>query len=979
MGPHRVCVHFTAMVATTLLLSACSDMREPTGGGRGSGPEQVQVPLVPASPSNDARGRAASSSDVPLGLRQATIAAVQQDATPEYDFASGATGADATLVGNNTAQRLRAEVNASGVQIESDPSTVVGSSWHLGLQLARVGRGAHLAPVAPAEEPRATSNRASLLHGQGIEEWYVNGPLGIEQGFILDAPPEGRVGTRSDELLLEVQVAGDLTPSMRADGQAVTLLAPSGRRLARYADLFARDASGRALEAWMTVNGSAIVLHVEDALANYPVEVDPLVWTEVAKVLAGDAADSDSLGYSVAFGGTQAIVGAPLEDGATTDEGAAYVFYQNLGGTDHWGQQKKLAPPGALANDWFGFSVALSGDTAIVGAPLEGTASNPVDRGAAYVFERNQGGPDNWGLTKKLLAVDAQAGAHFGYSVAISGDTAIIGASLDDSPIIVDRGAAYIFERNEGGANNWGQRRKLVAGVAQVNAQFGTSVALSGDVAIVGAALEDGVGTDQGAAYVFERNIGGSDNWGQRVKVLASDPTANAHFGFSVAISNATAVVGAQGANGAVAGQGAAYVFDQDFGGVDTWGLRTKLTASDGESTDMFGAAVGISVDTVIVGAYFDDDIGLNAGASYVFGRNEPTPDTWGQVTKITVGDSAAGDHFGFAVSITADGLLIGAPWKDEPAGNDVGAAYVFQLRLTNGEPCAAPTDCVSGFCVDATCCDTDCVGGDTDCSACSIAAGGTVDGTCGPRVDGSVCDDGLFCTAVDTCTGGTCGGTGDPCAADVGDADDDCSESCDEAAGSCTAQDPDGSACEDGVFCDGTDSCSAGVCSVSTGNPCPGPNGNDNCAESCDEAAGSCTGNDPDGASCDNDTRTCRSGVCLGAPGGDCTDGNECQSTFCVDNVCCAEASCAPYRCGPAGDCGVTCTANGDCVTGYRCGVDGHCVPDPAAPGATDETGGCSCRFGSRSSTSRGWWLVPLGLLALGMRGRRRARSAVQ
>ena len=157
--------------------------------------------------------------------------------------------------------------------------------------------------------------------------------------------------------------------------------------------------------------------------------------------------------------------------------------------------------------------------------------------GAAYIFERDAGGADNWGQVKKLTAGDAAAYDRFGVSVAISGDTVVVGAYGKNS----DAGAAYIFERNAGGAGNWGQVKKLTAGDAATEDGFGVSVAISGDTVVVGAYRKDSAG----AAYLFERNTGGLENWGEWGKLIVVDPSPGDQFGFSVAIHRDLALVGA--------------------------------------------------------------------------------------------------------------------------------------------------------------------------------------------------------------------------------------------------------------------------------------------------------------------------------------------------------------------------------------------------------------------------------------------------
>jgi hypothetical protein len=415
--------------------------------------------------------------------------------------------------------------------------------------------------------------------------------------------------------------------------------------------------------------------------APYGAEAQPV--SEVKKVTASDAQDTDFFGWSVAVSGDTAVVGAIYEDGAGTDRGAAYLFERDQGGAGNWGEVKELTASDTQDNDFFGYSVAVSGDTAVVGAIYEDGAG--TDRGAAYVFKRDQGGAGNWGEVKKLTASDAQDTDYFGYSVAVSGDTAVVGAHFEDGAG-TDRGAAYVFGRDQGGAGNWGEVKKLTASDAQDNDLFGDSVAVSKDTAVVGAISEDGAGSDRGAAYLFERDQGGAGNWGEVKKFTASDAQDNDLFGNSVAVSGDTAAVGAVFEDGAGAIRGAAYVFKRDQGGVGNWGEVKKLTASDAQDGDYFGYSVAVSGDTAVVGAYYEDGAapGSNRGAAYVFERDQGGAGNWGEVKKLTASDTQNADYFGHSVAVSGDTAAVGAPAEDG-AGTDRGAAYLFGPPLAVG------------------------------------------------------------------------------------------------------------------------------------------------------------------------------------------------------------------------------------------------------------------------------------------------------
>ena len=319
------------------------------------------------------------------------------------------------------------------------------------------------------------------------------------------------------------------------------------------------------------------------------------------KLTAADGAFDDQFGFSVALSGNTAVVGAFLDDNRVSDSGAAYVF-EKIGGV--WAQTAKLTAADGAAFDWFGFSVAVSGNTAVIGSVFDddrGTAS-----GSAYVFEKFGA---LWSQTAKLTAADGAHSDEFGFSVALSGNTAVIGVKGGDG-LVADSGSAYVFEKIGG---VWTQSAKLTAADGAEGDQFGYSVAVSGDTAVIGAFLDNDLGSNSGSAYVFEK-IGGV--WTQSAKLTAADGAEHDQFGFSVAVSGDTAVIGSRNGDGLVANSGSAYVFEK-IGAL--WSQTAKLTASDGAQFDEFGVSVALSGDTAVIGARNDDDLGFNSGSAYVF------------------------------------------------------------------------------------------------------------------------------------------------------------------------------------------------------------------------------------------------------------------------------------------------------------------------------------------------------------------------
>ena len=397
---------------------------------------------------------------------------------------------------------------------------------------------------------------------------------------------------------------------------------------------------------------------------------------EVKKLIASDSQAKDEFGESVAISGDTAVVGAHREAGGAGDPlgfaGAAYVFQRDHGGSDNWGEVVKLTASDSEAGDQFGESVAISGDTVVVGALYENAGG--AEAGAAYVFQRDEGGAGNWGEVAKLTASDAEAEDEFGDDVAVGGDIVFVGARLEDEGGDND-GAAYVFGRDEGGADNWGEVKKILASDAETRL-FGRRVAVSGNTALV-TAFFDG-GSPAGTAYVLQRDEGGVDNWGEVTRLSGSDIELGDNFGKSVAVSVDTAIVGADSEDAGGQEAGAAYVFQRDEGGANNWGEVVKLTASDAETFDAFGFSVAIDVNTLVVGAFLESSAGNLAGAVYIFERDQGGADNWGEVNKHTA-SAIAEDLFGVSVSVSGDTTLVGARWDDEgtPIANS-GAAYIL-------------------------------------------------------------------------------------------------------------------------------------------------------------------------------------------------------------------------------------------------------------------------------------------------------------
>ena len=369
-------------------------------------------------------------------------------------------------------------------------------------------------------------------------------------------------------------------------------------------------------------------------------------WTQIQNLIASDGSAWDQFGYSVSLDGDTALIGARSDDDNGVDSGSAYVFIRN---DNIWTQQAKLLASDGETGDDFGWTVDLSGDTALIGA--YGSDDMGSSSGSAYIFTRTG---TSWTQQAKLLASDGAERDHFGISVSLSVDTAIIGAPLHDDNGN-DSGSAYVFIRT---GTTWTQQAKLLAADGVVDDYFGTSVSIDGDNALIGATGDDGY---KGSVYFFTHT---GITWTQQQKILASDGLPDDTFGSSVSLFKDTAIIGANNDDDKGEDSGSAYIFTC-IG--STWTQQAKLLASDGATMDHFGHCTSLYNDTAIIGG-FSPPAKTTSESSYVFKR---IGTTWTQQAKLVAGSD---NRFGQDVSVSGNTALIGAS-RDE----DKGSVYVFQ------------------------------------------------------------------------------------------------------------------------------------------------------------------------------------------------------------------------------------------------------------------------------------------------------------
>jgi uncharacterized repeat protein (TIGR01451 family) len=597
-------------------------------------------------------------------------------------------------------------------------------SWRWGLRLESYGfRGREL-EVAKRAQVSTNVERVSYRWDAGIEEWFINNELGLEHGFTIGSRPRG-----AGPLRLHLAVLGSLHGG--GSGTGIRFTDALGTERITYAGLTVTDARGRKLQARMAMEAGGLRIEVDESGARYPITIDPLVQQAYLKASNNHA----FLGFgweAVAIDGDTVVVGDPGEsskatgvngdqsDTSAVQAGAAYVFIRS--GTT-WTQQAYLKAINTQSGAWFGKAVSVSGDSIVVGAYNQGQITQGVNppatpvvpnpapfSGAAYTFLRTGSA---WSPEAYIKASNTRdivgIGANFGNSVAISGDTMAIGAPHEDNSAVginnnqslgvqTFSGAVYLYGRVAG---LWTQQA-YVKGPVNKSQLFGSSVAVSGNTVVVGAPFENsgssGTAGDplstsssqSGAAYVYLDTGGGQ--WVLQQYLKASNNDANDQFGSAVAISGDTLAVtavnessNATGVNGnqldnSASQSGAVYVFQRAGA---AWGQQAYIKASNTGTGDMLGTSVGISGDMLVAGAPHEHED--NLGAAYTFVRNGTA---WSQDTLVKASNTTVTGTFGNAVAVSNGTVIVGGLDNSNATGvngdennslaMNSGAAYIF-------------------------------------------------------------------------------------------------------------------------------------------------------------------------------------------------------------------------------------------------------------------------------------------------------------
>ena len=396
---------------------------------------------------------------------------------------------------------------------------------------------------------------------------------------------------------------------------------------------------------------------------------------EIQKLLEPGGGYQDRFGIDMRLDKEKLFIGAPFHDGLNEVDAGSIIIFHREG--SEWIEHAILSALDGLEGDVFGLSVDTDSNIVIVGAP-DVDGEPPVQRlGAAYIF-RFDTGKSLWTQEAKLGAPDAAHADLLGRSVGISGNVAVAGAHGDDDNG-QSSGSAYVFTYD---GSKWSEPIKLLASDGVEGDIFGFSVAIDGDVIIVGAQARSDLDFFTGATYIY-RFDPKTQTWVEEAKLVPSDTAWLDWFGRSVSVYGDDVLIGAPQE---FAGRpGKAYIFHYDGA---NWIETAKFTDPDGGINDLFGHKVDLADGVAIIGAPEHDASGIDSGAAYIY-KLDPETEQWNFHAKLTASDANEGEQFGFGVAVGQNTLAMGAIFDDD-LGENSGSAYVFDL---DGEDCK-PNQC---------------------------------------------------------------------------------------------------------------------------------------------------------------------------------------------------------------------------------------------------------------------------------------------
>ena len=625
--------------------------------------------LCTAAAASDRRGQGLVALS---GTARASISAALGADIADYHITATNTG----LFARNPQQNMAVSFTPAGINVRTGHA-----AWEMALR--GYGRGNRIAP-AQSVVPQLTVNRVQYRRGT-LTEWYVNGPVGLEQGFTVGEPPSL---TNGEPLTISLAVSGGLDPVVAKDGKSARTI--SGGATLEYSGLMSRDAGGKELAAWLEVQGNQLLVKVDDRGARYPIVIDP--WMQLAELTTYDGVANDFFGSATDISGNTVVVGSPNATiGSNPGQGATYVFVEPTGGWQSTSSfTAKLTASDGLAGDAFGSAASISKNTIAVGACSQSAVCSNGP-GKAYVFVKPTGG---WTTTStfnaELTASDGTANDAFGNSITVAGSTVVVGAPGATIGSNVGQGADYVFVKPRNGWQNMTETAKLTASDGKAGDGLGfVSLNSAGSIALLGAPFAAvGSNAQQGTAYMFVKPTNGWKTTSKfKAKLTASDGQASDFFGFCnfggrcLSADGKTLIVAApQGDSAGSTGPGKAYIFlEPSKGWKTTSHFTAKLTASDGVTGDNFGFSASISETgaLAVIGAEFAN---TSQGAAYVYGKPKSGWKTTSKFTaKLTASDGRPYSFFSYGgAAVSGNTVAVGAAGTKVGTNKDQGAAYVF-------------------------------------------------------------------------------------------------------------------------------------------------------------------------------------------------------------------------------------------------------------------------------------------------------------
>ena len=543
-----------------------------------------------------------------------------------------------------------------------------------------------------------------VIRRPGMDEWFINDARGIEHGFDVPSPP-ARDGAEGFRVLLDLTTS--LQPRIIEDDRSVEFTDGSGQAALYYRGLVVFDALRRPLPARMSIAAGGapeeweLAIHVDDRGAVYPLIIDPVFTTNTQTMASNPAAANEWFGFGMSMSGHVLAVGVPNADGPNpgqTDIGAVDIFvYQEQ--FRLWERLKRIYPGSPLGAAAFGYSVDLDGDQLIVGAPGENHAG--ALSGAAYIFQRDQGGTDNWGQVAKLLPVTGEANAMFGASVGIDNEMAAIGSpQRTGAGMAMNAGAVFASFRDNNGS--WSQPSAITGFVPAANDGYGRAVAVEGTRILAGAPLGQTVATPADAGVVvvhtYTFGIDGLPVGHSTAVVTDPNPSAMANFGSAISAQGLTMVVGSSNKTTS-AGAGAGVVSIFRFNALTGWQWLAELQAPGGKSNDRFGSSVCLSGDTLAVGAPFaDHSAGVtDTGAVHLFEATPVTNTSWTHVEILRRVQVESDFRHGSSIAMSGDMMAISTPFDDTGAFVDAGTVDTLVRRSGAWSAVRAPLPSTNG------------------------------------------------------------------------------------------------------------------------------------------------------------------------------------------------------------------------------------------------------------------------------------------